>query len=167
MFFYENYQVFDGLIFGKLMDYWDNYDVSLLQGVLCSLNCDLFGLIVDNLLFYGVDIWMLYEFFWFNSQGFLQVVVGYVELDYISVNLIEFKSFKLYLNSFNQMCFDIWEMVCQMLECDLCVCVQGNVSVRFYCFDELEGQFVVYFYGICIDDQDISIDNYQFIIDYL
>lgn len=93
--------------------------------------------------------------------------VGHVELDYTSVNLIESKSFKLYLNSFNQTRFDTWETVRQTLERDLRACAQGNVSVRLHRLDELEGQPVAHFHGTCIDDQDISIDNYQFTTDYL
>lgn len=154
-------------MFGKLIDYCDIYDVLLLQGVLCSLNCDLLGLYVDNLLFYGVDIWMLYEFFWLNGKGLLQVVVGYVELFDISFNLVELKSFKFYFNSFNQICFVSWQDVVEILICDFSVCVQGKVKVLFYCLDELEGQLIVCLYGICIDDQDIEIDNYQFSVDYL
>lgn len=167
MFFYANYQALAGLTFGKLTDYWDTYDASLLQGVLRSLNCDLLGLKADNLLFYGTDIWTLYELFWLNAKGLLQVAVGYVELDYTSVNLIELKSFKLYFNSFNQTRFNNWDEVRQTLERDLSTCAQGKISVALYCFDELEGQLIGYFNGTCIDDQDITIDNYEFTTDYL
>ncbi len=55
----------------------------------------------------------------------------------------------------------------QTLERDLRACAQGNVSVRLHRLDELEGQPVAHFHGTCIDDQDISIDNYQFTTDYL
>ena len=63
----------------------------------------------DNLPFHGADIWTLYELSWLNANGLPQVAVGHVELDYTSVNLIESKSFKLYLNSFNQTRFDSWD----------------------------------------------------------
>ena len=94
---YENHQALDGLTLGKSTDYRDNYDASLLQGVPRSLNRDPLGLTADNLPFHGADIWTLYELSWLNSQGLPQVAVGHVELDYTSVNLIESKSFKLYL----------------------------------------------------------------------
>ncbi|EDA3731668.1 NADPH-dependent 7-cyano-7-deazaguanine reductase QueF [Salmonella enterica subsp. enterica serovar Djugu] len=164
---YENHQALDGLTLGKSTDYRDNYDASLLQGVPRSLNRDPLGLTADNLPFHGADIWTLYELSWLNSRGLPQVAVGHVELDYTSVNLIESKSFKLYLNSFNQTRFDTWETVRQTLERDLRACAQGNVSVRLHRLDELEGQPVAHFHGACIDDQDISIDNYQFTTDYL
>lgn len=135
---YENHQALDGLTLGKSTDYRDNYDASLLQGVPRSLNRDPLGLTADNLPFHGADIWTLYELSWLNSQGLPQVAVGHVELDYTSVNLIESKSFKLYLNSFNQTRFDTWETVRQTLERDLRACAQGNVSVRLHRLDELE-----------------------------
>ena len=112
---YENHQALDGLTLGKSTDYRDNYDASLLQGVPRSLNRDPLDLKADNLPFHGADIWTLYELSWLNAKGVPQVAVGHVELDYTSVNLIESKSFKLYLNSFNQTRFDSWDAVRQTL----------------------------------------------------
>lgn len=82
-----------------------------------------------------------------------QVAVGHVELDYTSVNLIESKSFKLYLNSFNQTRFNNWDEVRQTLERDLSTCAQGKISVALYRLDELEGQPIGHFNGTCIDDR--------------
>lgn len=164
---YENHQALDGLTLGKSTDYRDLYDPSLLQGVPRSLNRDPLGLKADRLPFHGADIWTLYELSWLNARGLPQVAVGHVELDYTSVNLIESKSFKLYLNSFNQTRFDSWEAVQQTLENDLRACAKGDVTVALYRLDELEGQPVAHFHGACIDFQDIDIDNYQFTTDPL
>ena len=164
---YENHQALDGLTLGKSTDYRDNYDASLLQGVPRSLNRDPLDLKADTLPFHGADIWTLYELSWLNTNGLPQVAVGHVELDYTSVNLIESKSFKLYLNSFNQTRFDSWDAVRQTLENDLRACAQGDVSVALYRLDELEGQPIAHFNGTCIDNQDIVIDNYQFSTAYL
>ncbi|MCV5003153.1 NADPH-dependent 7-cyano-7-deazaguanine reductase QueF, partial [Escherichia coli] len=99
--------------------------------------------------------------------GLPQVAVGHVELPDTSLNLVESKSFKLYLNSFNQTKFNSWDEVQQTLERDLSACAQGNVTVSLYRLHELEGQPIAHFHGTCIDDQDIEIDNYQFSADYL
>ena len=96
---YENHQALTGLTLGKSTDYRDTYDASLLQGVPRSLNRDPLGLHADALPFVGGDIWTLYELSWLNARGLPQVAVGHVELDYASVNLVESKSFKLYLNA--------------------------------------------------------------------
>ena len=159
---YENHDALSGLTLGKSTAYRDIYDASLLQGVPRSLNRDPLGLKADSLPFHGGDIWTLYELSWLNARGLPQVAVGHVELDYTSVNLVESKSFKLYLNSFNQTRFDSWEAVQRTLERDLSACAQGKVTVALYRIDELEGQPIAHFHGTCIDDQEIEIDNYQF-----
>ncbi len=159
---YENHDALSGLTLGKSTAYRDTYDASLLQGVPRSLNRDPLGLKAEALPFHGGDIWTLYELSWLNARGLPQVAVGHVELDYTSVNLVESKSFKLYLNSFNQTRFDSWEAVQHTLERDLSACAQGKVTVALYRIDELEGQPIAHFHGTCIDEQEIEIDNYQF-----
>ncbi len=163
---YANHQALAGLTLGKSTDYRDTYDASLLQGVPRSLNRDPLGLKADNLPF-TVRISGRYMNFRLNAKGLPQVAVGHVELDYTSANLIESKSFKLYLNSFNQTRFNNWDEVRQTLERDLSTCAQGKVSVALYRLDELEGQPIGHFNGTCIDDRDITIDNYEFTTDYL
>ncbi|HBL4971361.1 TPA: NADPH-dependent 7-cyano-7-deazaguanine reductase QueF [Enterobacter cloacae] len=164
---YENHQALSGLTLGKSTDYRDTYDPSLLQGVPRSLNRDPLGLRADALPFVGGDIWTLYELSWLNARGLPQVAVGQVELDHASLNLVESKSFKLYLNSFNQTKFTSLEEVQHTLERDLRACAQGNVTVALYRLNELEGQPVAHFNGTCIDDQDIEVDNYEFSAGYL
>ena len=159
---YDNHQALSGLTLGKTTDYRDRYDASLLQGVPRSLNRDPLGLTAESLPFHGADIWTLYELSWLNARGLPQVAVGHVELNYASINLVESKSFKLYLNSFNQTRFASWEEVRETLERDLSACAQGEVSVALYRLDEIEGQPIAHFHGTCIDDQDIVIDNYDF-----
>lgn len=164
---YENHQALSGLTLGKTTDYRDVYDASLLQGVPRSLNRDPLGLHADSLPFHGADIWTLYELSWLNAKGLPQVAVGHVELSHETVNLVESKSFKLYLNSFNQTRFANWEAVQETLERDLSTCAQGKVTVALYRLDEVEGQPIAHFHGSCIDNQDIEIDSYQFNADYL
>lgn len=164
---YENHQALSGLTLGKTTDYRDVYDASLLQGVPRSLNRDPLGLHADSLPFHGADIWTLYELSWLNAKGLPQVAVGHVELSHETVNLIESKSFKLYLNSFNQTRFANWEAVQETLERDLSACAQGKVTVALYRLDEVEGQPIAHFHGSSIDNQDIEIESYQFNADYL
>ncbi|WP_312952689.1 NADPH-dependent 7-cyano-7-deazaguanine reductase QueF [Superficieibacter sp.] len=163
----ENHQALAGLTLGKATSYRDTYDASLLQGVPRSLNRDPLGLKADSLPFHGADIWTLYELSWLNARGLPQVAVGQVELDHASTRLVESKSFKLYLNSFNQTRFASWDDVRETLQRDLSACAQGEVRVDLYRLSELEGHPIATFNGVCIDDQDIDIDNYQFNADYL
>ncbi|EMH4163672.1 NADPH-dependent 7-cyano-7-deazaguanine reductase QueF [Pluralibacter gergoviae] len=159
---YENHQALSGLTLGKSTDYRDIYDASLLQPVPRSLNRDPLGIRADRLPFHGGDIWTLYELSWLNDKGLPQVAVGQVELRDTSVNLVESKSFKLYLNSFNQTRFPSWDAVRETLERDLRACAQGDVSVQLFRLQEVEGQPIARFNGECIDEQDISIEDYEF-----
>lgn len=164
---YDNHQALSGLTLGKTTDYRDTYDASLLQGVPRSLNRDPLGLKADNLPFHGADIWTLYELSWLNSKGVPQVAVGEVVLRADSENLIESKSFKLYLNSFNQTIFADWGEVRQTLERDLSHCAKGEVSVALFRLSEVEGQPIGHFSGDVIDEQDITVSDYGFNADYL
>lgn len=164
---YDNHQALNSLTLGKPTAYHDIYDASLLQAVPRSMNREPLGLYPDNLPFQGADIWTLYELSWLNSKGVPQVAVGEVVLNANSQNLIESKSFKLYLNSFNQTKFADWGSVRATLERDLSACAQGDVSVALFRLQEVEGQPIGHMAGICIDEQDITIDDYQFNADYL
>ncbi|TOD73368.1 NADPH-dependent 7-cyano-7-deazaguanine reductase QueF, partial [Vibrio parahaemolyticus] len=98
---YSDAKELAGLTLGKKTEYANQYDASLLQPVPRSLNRDDLEL-GDTLPFLGHDIWTLYELSWLNSKGLPQVAVGEVYIPATSANLIESKSFKLYLNSYNQ-----------------------------------------------------------------
>ena len=160
-------QALSGLTLGKPTAYVDRYDNTLLQSVPRSLNREPLGLYPDNLPFQGADIWTLYELSWLNSKGVPQVAVGEVVLRADSENLIESKSFKLYLNSFNQTRFADWGEVRQTLERDLRACANGEVSVALFRLGEVEGQPIGHFNGDVIDEQDIEIHDYAFNADYL
>ena len=164
---YEQHQALAGLTLGKPTAYQDRYDPTLLQAVPRSLNREPLALYPDSLPFHGADIWTLYELSWLNAKGVPQVAVGEVMLQADSINLIESKSFKLYLNSFNQTRFADWGEVRQTLERDLSACAQGEVSVALFRLAEIEGQPIGQFSGDCIDEQDISIDDYQFNAEHL
>ncbi|MDH2068130.1 NADPH-dependent 7-cyano-7-deazaguanine reductase QueF [Pantoea sp. GD03673] len=164
---HEQDQALSNLTLGKPTAYHDQYDNSLLQSVPRSLNREPLGLFPDSLPFTGSDIWTLYELSWLNSKGLPQVAVGEVVLDAQSRNLIESKSFKLYLNSFNQTRFADWGEVRQTLERDLSACAEGEVRVALFRLSEVEGQPLGHFEGCCIDEQDIEIEDYRFNADYL
>ncbi|WP_411754993.1 NADPH-dependent 7-cyano-7-deazaguanine reductase QueF [Serratia sp. (in: enterobacteria)] len=164
---YQDHQALAALTLGKPTAYRDSYDASLLQAVPRSMNREPLGLYPDNLPFHGADIWTLYELSWLNAKGLPQVAVGEISLNANSVNLIESKSFKLYLNSFNQTQFPDWETVRSTLQRDLAACAQGDVSVSLFSVDRLEGIPIARLEGECLDQQDISIDHYEFDAGYL
>ncbi|AYA05830.1 NADPH-dependent 7-cyano-7-deazaguanine reductase QueF [Rahnella aquatilis] len=164
---YQDNPALAQLTLGKSTANVDQYDASLLQAVPRSMNREPLGLYPDNLPFHGADIWTLYELSWLNAKGLPQVAVGEISLNANSQNLIESKSFKLYLNSFNQTVFADWQAVKETLTRDLSACAQGEVTVSVSRLSEIEGSAVGHFDGVCIDEQDIEIDSYEFSTDYL
>lgn len=167
MSFYQDNPALSQLTLGKPTPYRDRYDASLLQAVPRSMNREPLGLFPDALPFQGADIWTLYELSWLNAKGLPQVAVGEISLNADSINLIESKSFKLYLNSFNQTKFDHWDSVLATLTRDLSACAEGDVTVTLTRLRDVEGSTIGRFTGECIDDQDIEIDSYEFNAEYL
>ncbi len=158
---YSNAEELAGLTLGKKTAYVSEYDASLLQPVPRSLNRNDLHL-GSELPFKGGDIWTLYELSWLNSRGLPQVAIGEVFIPATSKNLIESKSFKLYLNSFNQTRCDSWNDVQQRLEADLSHCAEEQVLVKLVALQEYTDQTITNMQGECIDNQDINIDDYQF-----
>ena len=79
----------------------DRVDPSLLVSVPRELNRTSYGLKEGNLPFVGVDAWNAYEFSTLLENGF--PISGWLKFTYPSdsPNIVESKSVKLYLNSFN------------------------------------------------------------------
>ncbi|MGF1760818.1 NADPH-dependent 7-cyano-7-deazaguanine reductase QueF [Photobacterium sagamiensis] len=163
---YQDAKELAGLTLGQGTEYKDQYDPSLLQPVPRSLNRDDLAL-GETLPFTGYDIWTLYELSWLNSKGLPQVAIGEVRLPASSPNLIESKSFKLYLNSFNQTKFASWQEVADALQKDLTQCADEDVDVTIQPLADFDDQPIVNFSGECIDDQDIEITDYEFDASYL
>lgn len=159
---YQGDKTLASLSLGKETQYHEQYNAELLQGVPRRLNRDALSLNAENLPFHGGDIWTLYELSWLNNKGLPQVAIGHVELAATSENLIESKSFKLYLNSFNQTRFDSWETVEKTLLQDLTTCAKGKVNLTLYPLSHFTSQPIADFAGECIDNQNIEVDNYQF-----
>ncbi|WP_354623768.1 NADPH-dependent 7-cyano-7-deazaguanine reductase QueF [Psychromonas sp. MME2] len=164
---YKNSSALQNLSLGKNSEYKDHYDASLLQGVPRSLNRDELKISADNLPFVGYDLWNIYELSWLNSKGKPVVATAVVTIPFDSDNLIESKSFKLYLNSFNQTQFSCLTEVQERLTTDLSKV--ANKSVRVEINDNLDKftDKLGTFKGHCIDDLDIAVNNYQFTSDYL
>lgn len=158
---YNQNDVLKNLSLGKVTEYKCHYDKSILQGVPRSLNRDELALSAQNLPFYGVDLWNIYELSWLNLKGKPMVATGVVKVPFDSEYLIESKSFKLYLNSFNQSHFESVEAVQKILSDDLSACAQKEVSVTLNAnldnFPDALGTFT----GYCLDDLDIHVSQYQ------
>jgi 7-cyano-7-deazaguanine reductase len=161
---YQNSKALNELTLGKTTEYCSEYNPDLLQGVPRTLNRDDLALTHDNLPFIGEDIWYGYELSWLNNKGKPVVAVAEFRFKCTSQNIVESKSFKLYLNSFNQSKFASKEAVQNLLEKDLSAI--SGLSAKVYLFD-VDNCDPLAIKSIpdnitCIDNEDIEIDNYQF-----
>lgn len=162
---YENNPLLANLTLGQKTDYVAEYAPHLLQPVPRALNRDALNL-SDPLPFHGEDRWTLYELSWLNNNGKPMVAIGDVHIDANSVNLIESKSFKLYLNSFNQTKVADLATLQATLEHDLSHCAQGAVKVSLFSLAQAP-QVITNTPGDLIDELDITVDNYAFSSDWL
>jgi 7-cyano-7-deazaguanine reductase len=152
------------LSLGKATAYADQYDATLLQPVPRQLGRDAIGLNAgtDPLPFFGQDIWHAYELSWLNHKGKPMVALATFVVPVTSANLIESKSFKLYLNSLNQTRFRDISQLYQTLVQDLSACAGDKVAVTIHHVNELIAFQPTWIQGRCLDDLDIEIDTYDF-----
>jgi len=115
----------------------------------------------QTLPFQGADIWHGYELSWLNASG--KPIVAYAEfiVPATSPNLIESKSFKLYLNSFNNTAFDSFEAVSAVLMRDLSAAAGAPVTVKLMPLTLAPEKIVRHFSGICLDKLEVSCDTYS------
>ncbi|MGI5309225.1 NADPH-dependent 7-cyano-7-deazaguanine reductase QueF [Rheinheimera sp. WS51] len=155
------------LSLGKATEYHSQYDATLLQSVPRSLGRDALALDNNALPFVGHDIWHGYELSWLNSKGKPQVALATFTVPFDSENLIESKSLKLYLNSFNQSRFADLGQVYQCLQQDLSKCAGKAVTVSLHHVNELTAFQPTWLPGFCIDDQDIEVSQYNYDVNLL
>src|SRR5947199_172233 len=87
-------------LLGKPAAYADRYDASLLYPIPRAPKRAEIG-ITGALPFFGADLWTAYELSWLTRRGKPVVAIAHVTVPCESPNIIESKSFKLYVNSFS------------------------------------------------------------------
>ena len=153
-------------VLGQQSAYPNQYDPSLLFPIARSDNRSSLGLNSQSTPpFFGVDIWNAYELAWLNLKGKPQIALAEFIIPADSPNMIESKSFKLYLNSLNQHCFANFTAVKTCLQHDLSQVLGTGLQVRLVqpCeitsnkkmvpIEELGGQL--------LDRLDIEVNSHQ------
>lgn len=148
------------LSLGKVSEYIDHYSPNLLQAVPRSLNREDLG-IVEQQPFHGCDIWNGYELSWLNKKGKPCVALLQVTVPANSPSLIESKSFKLYLNSFNQWRLANSQALTDVLSRDLSVCAGAEVEVKLFDLNAASDFAIHQYDAESLDDLDIEVDHYQ------
>ena len=85
---------------GKASRYADQYDASLLFPIARAAKRQEIG-VSGAPPFLGADLWTAFELSWLNARGKPQVALAHFTVPCETPNIVESKSFKLYLNSFN------------------------------------------------------------------
>ena len=144
---------------GKQTAYSDQYNASLLVAVPRVQTRDFWHQEI-RLPFYGEDNWTGYELSWLNKKGKPQVACILLSYDALTPNIVESKSLKLYLNSFNQTRLDNPEQLIQTITKDIGSVVAGIINVKLVC-ETLDAVLTIRPWpDQCIDDLDVAIDEY-------
>ncbi len=141
---------------GREVTYPDRYDPGLLFAIPRTEGRAEIGIEAVALPFVGHDRWHAYELGWLDARGKPVVETATLHVPVDSPQLIESKSLKLYLNSFNATRFADPAQVRDTLIADLSEAAGAAVAVAFGlppCIDGVIG-------AISIDGLDIDIDHY-------
>jgi 7-cyano-7-deazaguanine reductase len=146
---------------GKSSEYIATYTPSLLFPIPRAAKWAELGLTAQTLPYQGVDFWNCYELSWLLPSGKPVVAIGEFSIPADSPNIIESKSFKLYLNSLNQTVFADRATLQATLETDLSAAAGKPVSVRIRDLADIEAEGVAAMPGACIDELDIQVSSYD------
>lgn len=145
---------------GQKTAYVSSYDASLLFPISRAESRKVLGL-DQKLPFYGCDIWTGYELSWLNSKGKPVVAVAEFSVPADSPNIIESKSFKLYLNSLNQTHFNSIDDAKKILTKDLSAAAGAQVEISLSSLDDSNLLVDCSFESECIDQLDVDVNVYH------
>lgn len=124
---------------GKDTAYPEVYDAGILYPIRRSESRSKLNFLINDQLFpKGFDIWNAYEVSWLNLKGKPEVRIAKFLISADSENIIESKSFKLYLNGFNQARFASEESVLNLMQSDISKACMGDVELHFEQVNKLD-----------------------------
>ena len=146
---------------GKSTEYKTTYDASLLFAIERRVKWEQFGLDGEQLPYQGVDIWTAYELSWLLPSGKPVVAMAEFQVPAHSPNIIESKSFKLYLNSFNQSTFANADAVERVMANDLSAIAGAPVAIQIVTLEQATLKGLSCLPGVCIDGLDVQVQTYD------
>ena len=151
---------------GKTSAYVDQYDASLLFPIPRAAKRAEIG-ITGAPPFLGADLWTAFELSWLNERGKPQVALAHITVPCETPNIVESKSFKLYLNSFNNTRFASAQDVQARIRADISEAAwrgaehPGTVGVRLLLPEQFDREPVHELDGLNLDRLDIECTQYQ------
>jgi len=150
---------------GQKSAYADRYDPALLFAIERQTKRLALGFDSD-LPFQGEDIWNAYELSWLNQKGLPQVAIAEIRFSATSPSIVESKSFKLYLNSFNQTHFNSMDAVGACIQKDLSQVTQSQVMVSLFQLSDFDAYSIKQRQAVCLEQQTeakhLKIDDYHY-----
>ena len=147
------------LSLGQATQYPDQYDPSLLFPIPRAENRAKLGFKDSQALpFVGVDIWNAFELSWLNKKGKPQIALAEFQIPANSPNMIESKSFKLYLNSLNNTHFEDENQLRELLIKDLSAVAGGKITTRIQTTEASAKKGMQEMSGVLLDRLDIEVD---------
>ena len=145
---------------GKAVAYAEHYDPALLFPIPRQGKRAEIGIAEGALSFVGEDIWNAYELSWLDPRGKPVVALAHFIVPATSPNLIESKSLKLYLNSFNQTRLAGVDELVATLTRDLSAAAGAPVLVHVAPLSTRPQRPMGYPKGILLDGLEIDVDLY-------
>jgi 7-cyano-7-deazaguanine reductase len=147
------------LSLGQATQYPDQYDPSLLFPIPRAENRAKLGFKDSQALpFVGVDIWNAFELSWLNKKGKPQIALAEFQIPADSPNMIESKSFKLYLNSLNNTHFADEHQLRELLIKDLSAVAGSKITTRIQATEAVAKKGMQEMSGVLLDRLDIEVD---------
>jgi len=111
--------------------------------------------------FHGADIWNAYELSWLDARGKPQVALARFDIPADSPNIVESKSFKLYLNSYSQTQIVDLPTLHGQLAGDISQAVGAPVGLTLIPAHAFDAELINDLSGRCLDEQTLAITAYQ------
>jgi 7-cyano-7-deazaguanine reductase len=155
---------------GKSSAYIDQYDASLLFPIPRATKRTELGLADTTTPFFGADLWTAFELSWLNLRGKPQVALAHITVPCETPNIVESKSFKLYLNSFNNTRFADAAAVQARIRADISEAAwrgsstssgPATVGVRILLPEMFDREPVHELDGLSLDRLDMDFDTYS------
>ena len=150
---------------GKPALYVDHYDASLLFPISRLPKRAELGL-PGAVPFFGADLWTAFELSWLTPRGKPRVAIAHLTVPCETPNIVESKSFKLYLNSFTNTAFASPEEVRDRIRADVSEAVWRGapaaslVGVRMLLPEQFDREPVHELDGLSLDRLDIECNQY-------
>lgn len=137
---------------GEKSEYPQHYAPGVLYPIPRVLGRTAIG-VAEQWPFHGEDVWNAYELSWLLPSGKPVVALLELRVPAHSPNIVESKSLKLYLGSFNQTVFETISDVEKAIAQDVSAVVGSQVKVQIMPFTASTFVDVVALPGECVDEE--------------